>query len=49
MGRKETALKYFRNKFNCTQSVVTAFGCEIGLPENECLKIACTFGCKYRI
>jgi len=44
MNRQETALKYFRNKFNCSQSVLTAFGGEYGISENDCLKIACAFG-----
>jgi C_GCAxxG_C_C family probable redox protein len=44
MNRQETAIKYFRNKFNCSQSVLTVFGSEYGISENDCLKIACSFG-----
>jgi C_GCAxxG_C_C family probable redox protein len=44
MEKEEKALEYFRNKYNCSQSVFTAFGTEYGLSEDECLKIACSFG-----
>jgi C_GCAxxG_C_C family probable redox protein len=44
MNKQEIALKYFRNKFNCSQAVLTPFGIENGLAENDCLKIACAFG-----
>jgi C_GCAxxG_C_C family probable redox protein len=44
MSRQETALKYFRNKFNCSQAVLTVFGSEFGISESDCLKIACAFG-----
>jgi C_GCAxxG_C_C family probable redox protein len=44
MSRQEKALKYFRNKFNCSQAVLTVFGSEFGISENDCLKIACAFG-----
>lgn len=44
MKRKDKAIEYFRNKFNCSQSVFTVFGTEYGLSENECLKVACAFG-----
>jgi C_GCAxxG_C_C family probable redox protein len=44
MNRSDKALEYFRNKFNCSQSVFTVFGTENGLSENDCLKISCAFG-----
>ena len=44
MNKQEIAVKYFRNKFNCAQSVLAVFGTDYGIPENDCLKIACAFG-----
>ncbi|HEX2919885.1 MAG TPA: C-GCAxxG-C-C family protein [Bacteroidales bacterium] len=44
MEKKEKALKYFRDHFNCSQSVFTVFGTEYGLTENQCLKASCAFG-----
>ncbi len=44
MKKADKAIEYFRNKFNCSQSVFTVFGTDYGLPENECLKAACAFG-----
>ena len=44
MNRSDKAIVYFRNKFNCSQSVFTVFGSEDGLSENDCLKIGCAFG-----
>jgi len=44
MDKADTAIKYFRNSFNCSQSVFTVFGKEYGLSENDCLKTACAFG-----
>jgi C_GCAxxG_C_C family probable redox protein len=44
MIKKEKALNYFRNKFNCSQSVLAVFATEFGLSEDDCLKIACAFG-----
>lgn len=44
MTKKDKALNYFGNKFNCSQSVFTVFGTEYGLSENDCLKIGCAFG-----
>lgn len=44
MNRSEKAVDYFRNKFNCSQSVFTVFGKVYGLDENDCLKISCAFG-----
>jgi len=44
MKRSEKALSYFNNQFNCAQSVFTSFGPELGLSEDECLRIATAFG-----
>ena len=44
MKKSEKAVEYFRNKFNCSQSVLTVFSNEYGLSENDCLKMACAFG-----
>jgi C_GCAxxG_C_C family probable redox protein len=44
MKRSEMAVDYFRNKFNCSQSVFTVFGKDYGLSEDDCLKIGCAFG-----
>lgn len=42
--KKQKALSYFNNSFNCAQSVLTSFSAELGLSEDECLKISCAFG-----
>lgn len=44
MDRSEKALYYFDNKFNCSQSVLTAFAGELGLTEDESLRVATAFG-----
>jgi len=44
MKKSEKALDYFRNKFNCSQSVFTVFGKDYGLSEDDCLKVSCAFG-----
>jgi C_GCAxxG_C_C family probable redox protein len=44
MERADKALNYFDNKFNCSQSVLTAFADELGLTEDESLRVACAFG-----
>jgi C_GCAxxG_C_C family probable redox protein len=44
MKKEEKAVEYFRNKFNCSQSVLTVFCADYGLSEDDCLKIACAFG-----
>jgi C_GCAxxG_C_C family probable redox protein len=44
MGKSEEAVKYFKNRFNCSQAVFTVFGKENGLPEDVCLKVSCAFG-----
>ena len=44
MDKTKEALEYFRNKFNCSQSVLTPFGTEFNLSADVCLKIATAFG-----
>jgi C_GCAxxG_C_C family probable redox protein len=44
MDRSEKALSYFDNKFNCSQSVFTAFAVDLGLNEDESLRLATAFG-----
>jgi C_GCAxxG_C_C family probable redox protein len=44
MNRSEKALRYFNNSFNCSQSVLTAFAPDLGISEDDSLKIACAFG-----
>ena len=44
MDRTEKALSYFDNKFNCSQSGLIAFAEELGLTEDESLRVASAFG-----
>lgn len=44
MGKPEKAVEYFRNRFNCSQSVFTVFGTEKGISEDISLKVSCAFG-----
>ena len=44
MDRAEKALDYFDNHFNCSQSVLTSFADELGLTEDESLRVASAFG-----
>lgn len=44
MDKTTKAIDYFRNKFNCSQSVLATFSPEYGISEDECLKIATAFG-----
>jgi C_GCAxxG_C_C family probable redox protein len=44
MKKTDKSIEYFRNKFNCSQSVFTVFGTDHGLPEDDCLKVSCAFG-----
>jgi C_GCAxxG_C_C family probable redox protein len=44
MKKSEKAVEYFRNKFNCSQSVFTVFSPEYGYSENDSLKVSCAFG-----
>ena len=40
MTHEEKALSYFRDKFHCSQSVLVAYAQELGLTEEQALKIA---------
>ena len=42
--KKSKSLSYFNNSFNCAQSVVATYGPELGMSEDDCLKIATAFG-----
>lgn len=44
MTKAEKATNYFQNKFNCSQSVLTVFGVDHGISEDDCLKLSCAFG-----
>ena len=40
MNHEERALAYFNDKFHCSQSVLAAYAIELGLTEEQALKIA---------
>jgi len=44
MTKQEDATIYFADTFNCSQAVFTSFGKEMGLTEDQCLKIGSAFG-----
>jgi C_GCAxxG_C_C family probable redox protein len=44
MNKSDKAVEYFRNKYNCSQSVFVVFSPESGVSENDSLKAACAFG-----
>ncbi len=44
MDRSEKALTWFDNKFNCSQSVLVSFAEELGLTEDEALRVSSAFG-----
>ncbi len=44
MEHEEKALKYFNEKFHCSQSVLAAFADECGLSEEQALKMGACFG-----
>lgn len=44
MNKPEKATAYFRNSFNCSQSVLAVFAPSHGISEDSALKIACAFG-----
>ena len=48
MTHEETALRYFGDKFHCSQSVLAAYAAELGLTEEQALKIACCFNAGMR-
>jgi len=44
MTNSEKAVSYFRNSFNCAQSVFAPFATQFGIPETDAFKISCPFG-----
>ncbi len=44
MNKQKQAINYFKNSFNCSQSVFTVFAPDFGISEDDSLKIACAFG-----
>ena len=44
MKKSEKAVAYFNNSFNCSQSVLAAFAPELGISEDNSLRVACAFG-----
>ena len=42
--RAVKAISFFDNGFNCAQSVLVSFAGELGLSEDESLRVACAFG-----
>lgn len=44
MTHKEKAAWYFEHKFNCSQSVFTAFAEDLGISEKQALMISTNFG-----
>ena len=48
MTHEEKALSYFKRRFHCSQSVLAAYAGEIGLTEEQALKIAYCFNAGMR-
>ena len=44
MSKVDDAVATFKTGFNCAQSVLAAFGPELGLSCEQCLRMACAFG-----
>lgn len=44
MNKTGPALTLFEKGFNCTQSLLVAYGCELGLDRDTALKLASPFG-----
>lgn len=44
MNNSEKAVKYFNDKFNCSQAVFATFAPLLGIPEALAFKIGCPFG-----
>ena len=44
MTHKEKALKYFTDKFHCSQAVLAAYADECGITEEQALKLGACFG-----
>ena len=43
MNHKEKAMKIWDDKFNCSQSVLGAFAEELGMPEEQAMRVALCF------
>ena len=48
MKHEEKALSYFKDKFHCSQSVLAVYADELGLTEEQALKIAAFFNAGMR-
>lgn len=44
MTKAEQSIHYFKNHFNCSQSVFAVFATDYGISTDDSLKIACAFG-----
>ena len=44
MLKEMIAINYFRNGFNCAQSVLASYKDKININEDDLLKISCAFG-----
>jgi len=44
MTKSDDAAALFKSGFNCSQSVLTAFGPSLGLDRDRCLRVAASFG-----
>lgn len=44
MEKSTKAIQTFNKGFNCAQAVVSSFGTDLGLTEEQCLKVASAFG-----
>ncbi|MCR4766712.1 MAG: C-GCAxxG-C-C family protein [Saccharofermentans sp.] len=44
MSHKEKALQYFSDKFHCSQAVLAAFAPELGITEEQALRLGACFG-----
>jgi len=44
MSRTDDAVSTFRTGYNCSSSILSAFGGDFGLSREQCLRIGCAFG-----
>jgi C_GCAxxG_C_C family probable redox protein len=44
MERSTKAIEFFKNNYNCSQSVCTAFSQDFNLTDDQALKLSCAFG-----
>ena len=49
MNKVEKAIEYFKNNYNCSQSIFAAYGHEFGIPIDHAFKVASGFGGGMRI